>query len=505
MDQSSHLPYVTSLKIIVDNIQTQLVISGHDDLIYPDILRDLRDYMAIDVPGAWFSPAYKRKQWDGKKYFLTPTGKLPTGLLPVLVKHLDNFYPELSLEVIDERGDIPTFKANMITKIGSMVAEGEYEHQKHAIAAMDSWFAIRESEISFPRGIINAATNAGKMAVIAGLYLNLEGDNKMLILIHNIGLFKQLVEEFEGIFPGEIGKINASTYKPNTITVAMIKTLYNRIKESINVKKDMKMFNVVAVDECHLAGSKTYQGVLKNVPSPVRAFVSGTPFDSDAIINKMVAIGLSGPELYNITKRELMDKGISLECKVHIHLCHEPRAADDTWERARHNRIHHSARRAKIIHDILQEQKGSTLIAVKEIEHGQLLCSSLQLMGNKSITFVYGQDPKREEKIQDFKDGKIKVLISTTILKEGANIPIISNIINAAAGKSRVDIKQWMGRGERTYGDMIEFTMHDFYDLGNYVEKHSRARRALYKKEQLEITEYYDSKIIRKIKSKTVA
>jgi hypothetical protein len=250
------------LKIIFDNIQANIVVTGYDKLTDPTLLEDLREYMSVNVPGAYFSPQYRKKQWDGVRRFITPTGRMATGFLPVLAKHLDRAYPDLDIELVDNRGEIPTFKSNLITKIGSNLAEGDYAHQKDAIASLDYWFSIRESQIAFPRGILNAATNAGKMAIIAGSYMNLEGDNRMLVTIHNKTLFDQLVQEFEEIFNGDIGIINATTYKPNIITVAMIKTLYNRIQKSNNVKKDMRMFNVVAVDECHLAGSKTYQGVL---------------------------------------------------------------------------------------------------------------------------------------------------------------------------------------------------------------------------------------------------
>lgn len=468
-------------------------------MAYPGIKTVLRDYMSVNVPGAYFASAYKKRQWDGKRYFITPTGKMATGFLPLLATVLERDYPDLPIEVVDERGEIPPFKSELITHIGSMIAEGDYEHQKHAIASMDKWITIRESQIAFPRGIVNAATNAGKTAVIAGLLLNLEGNNRMLVLIHNKTIFTQLVEAFEDVFNGDVGIINASTYKPNIVTVGMIKTLYNRIKSSVNVKKDMAAFNVVAVDECHLAGSKTYQGVLKNVLAPIRLFVSGTPFDSNAIVNKMVSIGLSGPELFNISKRELMDKGISLEAKIHMHLCHEMHADDSSYDSVRYSRIFKSAKRVAIMYDILKDYEGSTLIAVNYIEHGRLLAASLQLLGINSITFVYGDDPKREEKIEQFKNGEIKTLVSTTILKEGVNIPIISKLIYAAGGKAKVDLKQWMGRLERLYKDTKDFIMHDFFDIGPYVENHSRSRRAVYKREQLDVTEHYNRKEIQKI------
>ena len=194
-----------------------------------------------------------------------------------------------------------------------------------------------------------------------------------------------------------------------------------------------------------------------------------------------------------------MDKGISLEAKIHMHLCHEQAVHDETFDGATYAMIYKSARRVAIMYDILKDYKGSTLIAVNSIDHGHLLSESLQFLGIKSIDFVHGTDKNRDQKIEDFKSGKIKTLVSTTILKEGVNIPIISKLIYAAGGKAKVDLKQWMGRLERLHEDQEDFIMHDFYDIGPYVEKHSRARRALYKKERLEVTEHYDTKKLRNI------
>lgn len=487
------------MKIVVNNIVTKVISGGHDDLHSPGVFNGLRDYLSVDVPGAWFSPQYKKKIWDGKKYFLTPTGKMATGFLPFLLKHLDRDYPDLPVELIDDRGPMPAFKEQFISTIGSIEVNDEYEHQKRSIQAMDAHINFRGISLPFPRGVLNAATNAGKTAVIAGVHLNLVGSPTMLVLIHRKTIFDQLVEAFEDVY-GKVGIISATKYDPKDITIGMIKTVYNRLTKSVNVKKDLAGFDVVAVDEAHLAGSKTYVKVLLNTPAPVRVFVSGTPFDSDAIVNKMLAIGSSGPELIHVSKRELMDKGISLEAKIHIHLCNEPIALDGNWELARHNKIHNSAKRVGIMSEIIHNHDGSTLIAVKEIEHGHLLCTGLQLMGNKSITFVHGTDPERVQKIEDFKTGKIKTLISTTILKEGVNIPIISNVINAVGGKSKVDIKQWMGRGERRHEGLKSFTMHDFYDIGRYVEAHSKVRIATYRKEKLDVTLHYAKEDIKKIK-----
>jgi hypothetical protein len=63
-----------------------------------------------------------------------------------------------------------------------------------------------------------------------------------------------------------------------------------------------------------------------------------------------------------------------------------------------------------------------------------------------------------------------------------------------------VNVKQWMGRIERTDGKASEVLMHDFYDLGQFVEGHSRKRLKVYRKENIEIVKTPSRKEIQEIK-----
>lgn len=489
------------MKVLIDNILCKIIVGGTDNLQAPGILQELSDYMSVDVPGAFFTSAYKKRHWDGKRRFITPKGhKMATGFLPLLLKYIEEEHPGLSVELVDNRGELPQFRDDFLTTVGDVQITEEYEHQIRMIQAFDNILHYSFGDLYFPRGIMNAATNAGKTAAIGGVYLNLLGDNKMIVLIHRKTIFEQLVKYFSTI--GEVGTIDAKNYNVQTITIGMIKTVFNRL-ESPNVQKDLSQFNVVACDEAHLSGSKTYSKVLQHIPAPVRVFVSGTPFDSDAIINKMIAIGLSGPEVVKVSKRELMDKGISANVVVHIHLCRtKPKKALVSYKDSIDELIYYSMDRVVEMHDIIKSTDRSTLIAIEQIEHGKFIFEKLKLLSmmdqnELTVEFVHGTDSKREEKIEQFKSGSIKVLISTEILKEGVNIPIIGNTIYAVGGKSGVDIKQWMGRGERK-SDIEEVTFHDFYDIGKYVATQSRKRIRLYRAEDLQVIEHYDREDIRK-------
>ena len=74
------------MRILLGNAVSQLVVGGRDNLLPYDLMKELREYFSIPVKGAYFSDKYRRHVWDGRKYYLTEGGKLPTGFIPYLFK-----------------------------------------------------------------------------------------------------------------------------------------------------------------------------------------------------------------------------------------------------------------------------------------------------------------------------------------------------------------------------------------------------------------------------------
>ena len=57
----------------------------------PHLIRELQEAFSFDVEGASFSPAYRKKYWDGKIRLLSSaTQCLPAGLVYQLCRWLDN-------------------------------------------------------------------------------------------------------------------------------------------------------------------------------------------------------------------------------------------------------------------------------------------------------------------------------------------------------------------------------------------------------------------------------
>ena len=464
------------MKLYVSNVQTIVSVGGTDNLADPDFFGKLRNYFGVPVPGAWHTIQYKKHVWDGYKYFITPKGRMLTGFLPLLIKHVRAEYPEVDIEVIDERLKVPKFNDMWQEWFTQNLPQLEfYEHQILLINKLNNYV----EDLFFPRGIIDASTNSGKTLMIAVLHVVFGLNTNMLVIIHRKEIFKQLVTMIGELFPEiTIGKINADEYDIQPITIAMVQSLTNKLEDS-QVQKDLETFGVLAVDESFHCSADNYKKCISSIDAPVRVLFSGTALDHDNDVDKLTVIGLAGPIIGEITKRQLMDKGISRDVKIRLHLCNTKATRpvfeyDDVYDEL----VKYSIERAYTIKNIIDtELKGKQiLIAVDEIKHGTFILNALQgnIMWKAVVEFVHGEDELRDEKIQRFKDKEIDVLISTSILQEGVNIPGASRLIYCVAGHSKNKIKQWMGRVERIDGVETEAIMYDFYDIGKFITKDSK-------------------------------
>jgi superfamily II DNA or RNA helicase len=488
------------MKIIIGNVQSRLSIGGTDHLVDPGLIDNLREYMSIDVPGLFFANKKLRWHWDGKKYFLTREyGKFATGFLPVLLRYIEEVYPDLDVEIIDERGELPKFKKEFISKVGPITITDGYIHQKEMILSLRNDISFRDQLIPFYRGVIDGATNSGKSAVIAGLFLNIEGNQKMLVVIHRKAIYRELLEFYTQVF-GEIGQINDTHYSiGERVTLAMIQTLHIRIEDS-NTKKDLAQFTILACDEVHVGGSKMYSSTLVHCNASVRVGTSGTSFDSNDTISRMVIVGLFGPKLKTVSKREMMDKGISAPVTVYIHLVNTIlRQPLVTYDDHIKYLIHESIERVSIIAKIIKE-KSPVLISVAKTQHGIFIQDHLQQLGIKS-ELTHSKDKNIIPKVDAFRNGEIDCLISTGTLREGVNLPRIRVTIFAEGMMGRISIKQWMGRGERLHESKDSVEFHDFMDIGKFCQTHSLKRLKVYQDENLPIILDFDKKDLKNMRS----
>ncbi len=82
------------MKILVNTLNSKIVTDNND------LLKALYNLYSYKTPGYQYSPAYKRRQWDGQTHFITKTGTFRTGLLPKILRDLKKIecIPEICYE-----------------------------------------------------------------------------------------------------------------------------------------------------------------------------------------------------------------------------------------------------------------------------------------------------------------------------------------------------------------------------------------------------------------------
>lgn len=132
------------------------------------------------------------------------------------------------------------------------------------------------------------------------------------------------------------------------------------------------------------------------------------------------------------------------------------------------------------------------LIILNRIEHGDIISHMLDTLGIPHA-FVQGEMEieEREKHFTDMKQGKLKVLISTSLMDEGVDISGIDALIMGAGGKSLRQVLQRIGRGLRYKDDgENKLYVYDFTDrVNDYLFTHYKQRREIYQEEEFDIVD----------------
>jgi superfamily II DNA or RNA helicase len=137
--------------------------------------------------------------------------------------------------------------------------------------------------------------------------------------------------------------------------------------------------------------------------------------------------------------------------------------------------VENGERNSQVADDALwaYRQGMNTLILVTQIKHGEYLERLIELEG-VHCDFISGKSgmKKRKQAIQDMRDGKISLLIASTIADVGLDIPRLQCIVEAGAGKSSVTALQRLGRIMRPFKGKDSCLFISYRDRCKYIDSH---------------------------------
>ncbi|MHA2064227.1 MAG: DEAD/DEAH box helicase [Candidatus Thorarchaeota archaeon] len=492
---------------LVDNRNGKLIGDKQD-------INQVGKFLTVEDPEARFKYAYKQHLWDGREHFVSSKGFFYVGLAPKIVKFCKS--SGIEVRVTDGRGRMPIPK-KFPTKLGNTeLRDYQYDTVERALTR-------KLRGIPFPRGIISAATNAGKSLMAAAIFKSV--NVPCLYLCHKIEILDQVFGWLSDYFDDHIGVYNSKSDMLENITVGMITTLYAR-RGSEDVRHILKKYKCLVVDEAHHASSDSWFEIIYRSRAYYKFGLSGTALVLAPNKNLKV-IGVLGPKIKSATNVDLVEWGYSAVPRIIMKNYEQPELRDvNDKVKALSNRVRRliieikerkkeggetttlefslqkanrelyslvyqvgickSESRADALVDIVRRHMDEQiLIVVSKINHGNFLQARLERFGIDS-TFVSGQDSDDVRLFVKggFSKGRLKRVISTMIYKEGVDVPAIDVLVIAVGEKSPVTILQVFGRGLRKRVDKDFVPVYDFNDDSHkLLERHTAERILIYKKE----------------------
>ena len=288
-------------------------------------------------------------------------------------------------------------------------------------------------------------------------------------------------------------------------TVATVQTIHSYLKEPTPMdsplevatqrkrqafmKNILERFEFVILEEAHESSASGWFELLKNCTNAYyRLALTGTPFMKESQEMNMRLMASSGPVAITVTEKQLIDCGIlATPYFKFVHLQQKPKMLNPktSWQPAyrigiveneeRNQAIIYEARRA-INHGL------TVMILFKQIAHGKVLKQKLDALGISNELLIGADDQaERKRAINLLKEGKIKVLLGSTILDVGVDVPAVGMVILASAGKAEIALRQRIGRGLRAKKNQANICfVVDFDDPFNkYLKNHAQQRKAI--------------------------
>ena len=317
------------------------------------------------------------------------------------------------------------------------------------------------------RGIVSWPPGAGKTLAI-GAMLESHSFNRVLFVTVSSALVQQTCQKL-----AKFGL--TATTKPGTdspICVVTHQLLTRRFKK---LRKWLSEVDTLIVDEAHHVPAKTIYKMAMECDAIFRVGLTATPIRDDGL--EFLVEAAFGPIIHTVHISELIAKGYL--ANPTLLMISVPRMPSDSYDYAGVYDdviINNEVRNELVLRAIkLLQTHRPTQVLVDRIPHAYLLgelCSE--------ATVVTGNDPDKykHEVLEDFEKGDIPILISTPLLKEGADFPLMRSLVMAGSSKSLVNTVQSVGRVLRPAPNKNPIVI-DFLDHTRYVLKHALARRRI--------------------------
>jgi len=342
-----------------------------------------------------------------------------------------------------------------------------FEVRKYQIDSIRAW--VDDINVT-GNGVIKAPTGSGKsvIAILSALeMLKNKPNTKIVYAVNSTTLLKQFQNFAKKedlpflLVSGEVDELK-NGQKSDLIALS-VSYYYSQKKQKKHEKLKELISNadLIIIDEAHHTPASMLKSLLMDSPNSIRLGLSATPLREDG--RELEILGLLGKISYSIDYTELVKNNylvpleyIQYETVPSKVIKEEIRNIDviksydsfaKTYSRLLRLFENSPYTNKQIIAKIKEINKYPALVIVRRIAIAKKLS---ELMNENGIIADWVSSKstleERMEKIEALKNGKLQVLISTSLADEGLDIPNLSLVVLLTQGKSRIKLVQRIGR-----------------------------------------------------------
>lgn len=462
----------------------------------PSVIQELSELLTFDVPHAKFTPAFRKKQWDGKiRLYNRRTNTVNLGLIEYIEEYAKSNDFQLTRD----------FRTSTFTERDYQEFMNElmiFDGNQNLLALRDYQLAGIKHGITNHRAIFLSPTGSGKSAqafALVKFYFD-NTDKNILILVPSTSLVEQLYTDFIEYSNGQLDIVanvcriysGMKRFK-SRITISTWQSLYQEPEEFF------EDFETVIGDECHLYKSKETSKLFEKLTHAKYRFgFTGTL--SGEHIHQLQLEGLFGKTISLTKTSEMIERNELAQFKIKACILKYSKASakelrDGTWEDEVQFLIGHP-KRNRFIANLAINLQGNTLVLFSRVEkHGVPIFELINKKVGDRVVFVYGgTDVEIREQIRKSvtTTSNIIIVASSQIFSTGVNIPALKNIIFTHPSKSKIRTLQSIGRALRKSENKYCSHLFDLVDdlrIGqreNFSFRHFKERMELYIQEKFD-------------------
>lgn len=451
------------------------------------IMKALYNEYRIKHPNAWHILMYSKTRWDGYIKYINDNGTFKIGLLPTIYQSALKLTKKVIIE--DRRRKIEV-KPIIPKQVGNLTLRPD---QYNAIKKI---LNNKVGGVPFLVCAANLSVNFGKSLVFASIYRAYQSKVKAILLLNDSDLFDQFKTEFPKLLTDE--KITfvrgGKVLKWENFTIAMVQSLSQNLS---GYQELLESRDMVLIDEADIIDNKTYQKVLMSLYNTnIRIGLSGTLYKGKLkkhLTHNMNVRCYIGDMVEEVRLVDQIKKGYSAPVIIKVLYYSYPptQEVNDYNDEYKYYILENPMSYEIILNRIkfnLKYNRLPMMVYAKFIEHADNIGAYLKKhLPELRVVTVHHKSQDRAKILDQFREGKIDILVATVIISRGKNLPLLQYTCNVASMDAEEKTIQTLGRSTRTHASKTRAYLDDIVFPGKYNLRHGNHRKNYYLREDMKV------------------